>query len=99
MRLISLTITHLNVRSLGCIESLVHYKKQFLKKYLCSGLRSSADPEPEQVKNECITLLSTLERLDPYRICRYQEIGVYFRTAALSYILITTEAEQLRRNA
>ena len=60
----------------GCIESLVHYKRLLLEKHLRHETDNAG--KLKEILSECLSALSNLERIDPYRIRRYQEIGGRF---------------------
>lgn len=53
---------------LGCMESLVHYKRLLIRNH-ASAADSSA------LTRECISLLKKLREVDPGRRARYDEIG------------------------
>lgn len=56
------------MKSIGCMESLVHYKRLLLKNH-----HSSVDAS--SLTSDCRRLLSDLRVLDPARRRRYEEIG------------------------
>ena len=55
---------------LGCLESLVHYHRLLIEKHL-----HHAGNDWEKLRDKCLSMLQTLERIDPFRAMRYQEIG------------------------
>ncbi|KAI5124339.1 hypothetical protein M0805_008946 [Coniferiporia weirii] len=59
-----------------CLESLVHYKRLLLEKHLrCDADSAEAEARREEVLKECLDTLITLEKIDPFRARRYQEIS------------------------
>ena len=63
----------LKVINVGCMESLVHYKKLILQKHV-----RSVDTESQgALREECRDLLEKLQTIDPNRRQRYVELGMF----------------------
>ena len=58
---------------LGCLESLAYYKRLLLLRHLTAS--GGDEAVRMKVKKECLATLSSLERIDPFRVQRYQELG------------------------
>ena len=54
----------------GCMESLVFYKRLLLRKYA----ESLTDKEQQKLENDCADLLVQLQRVDPDRKQRYDDL-------------------------
>ena len=59
-----------NVASVGCMESLVHYKS-LLKRQYCEG----EEVKCRQLIADCAALLDKLKEVDPQRRARYTDLG------------------------
>lgn len=71
--------THKNlseIRNIGCLESLVHYKRLLLKIY-AKVASQSAEVESKRLMSECQSILDKLLQVDPYRRKRYEELRAH----------------------
>lgn len=55
---------------IGCLESLVHYKRILIRNH-------KEKVNTQALVKECQALLSQLEEIDPMRSRRYEEIGSF----------------------
>lgn len=75
------------------MESLVHYKQLLLRNHSTS----IGEEGSQMLVKECLELLDQLERIDPQRRRRYQQLGKY-RLLALEYELIfNNSANEVKR--
>lgn len=58
------------IASIGCMESLVHYKQLLLQ-------RHRSEVNSKEVIGDCSRLLRELRSVDPDRRARYAELGEY----------------------
>lgn len=64
---------------LGCLESLVYYKQLLAAKHLHVN-----EDKAGAVRAECLAMLKTLGNVDPYRVRRYQELGMFSNLSSKS---------------
>ena len=71
----TLSRLHFYSMAVGCMESLVYYKRLLLRKHPACLLPG----ERESLINNCATILRELQDVDPERRQRYQELCKYFQ--------------------